>query len=81
MMTSLAVATGNAVLMLMFAASKLGLTPLLLPVFLGVATLGATIGSIVSAICGRIHENRFWHLHLVAAASWAVATGVNLWTF
>ena len=79
MMISLVAATGNVVLMLMFAASKLGPTPLFLPLFLTALTLGAAIGSVVSAILGKRRHNQFKVLHLVAAAPWAVATAINLW--
>jgi len=81
MITSFLAAACNVVVILMFAASKLGPTPLFLPLFLAVIALAALIGSIVSVTVGRARHQKFRVLHLVAVAPWATAMGFNLWAF
>ena len=81
MITSLLVSGGNIWLMLAFASSKLGPTPLSLPILLAAVTLGASIGSVVSVIIGKVRHSQLRIAHLVAAAPWAVATVFNLWAF
>ena len=81
MITSALAAGVNVVIMLMFAASKLGPTPPFLPLLLAVVALVALIGSIVSVILGKTRHQEFRVFHLVAVAPWATAIGFNLWAF
>ena len=81
MITSVLLSAGNAWLMLAFAASQLGPTPLLLPLFLAALTLGAAIGSVASFIIGKVRHSQFRIAHLISVAPWSVATGFNLLAF
>jgi type III secretory pathway component EscS len=81
MITSVLAATFNVVIILMFTASKLGPTPLFLPLILAVVALAALVGSIVSVVVGKTRHQDFRALHLVAVAPWVIAIGFNLWAF
>lgn len=71
----------NIIVMQMFAASQLGRTPVLLPLFLAVLSFIFAIGSAVYAIAQRNKIATKWLPPLAAAPAWLLLVVYNLWMF
>jgi hypothetical protein len=79
--TTILTAAGNVVIMMLFAASKLGPTPVLLPLVLAAVSLCCAIGSIALALVSRKRQRPQWLLHLVSLVIWIGLIAFNLWSF
>lgn len=71
LITSVALGTINVVVMAAFAASRLGPTPVMLPLFLCLLCLAFVCVSIALAVRQRKQQQALWYLHLLSAILWA----------
>jgi uncharacterized membrane protein HdeD (DUF308 family) len=81
MITSIFLGTANVIVMGLFAASKLGPTPIMMPMYLAIVSLCSSIISIVIAIISKKKHNSTWVLHLVSATIWIGLVVFNFWAF
>ncbi len=80
LLSSLILSLSNIVLMRLYAASMLGITPRSLPLALAFVSLCCTVASVFMALASRKKEYPLWPLNLIAAVIWAGMIAFNLWT-
>ena len=78
LITTLVLSLLNAALMEAFATSKLGRTPVLLPLLLAMLSLVLVCASVVFAVREKKQGQSRWYLHLYSAGIWLGMTALNL---
>jgi len=81
MITSIVLGTGNVVLIILFAASKLGPTPLFLPLILAAISICCIIVSTFLTISARKRQDPHIAIPVLSMAIWGGLTVFNLWAF
>jgi hypothetical protein len=81
MIATILTAVANVVIIMLFAASKLGRMPVLLPLILAILSLCCAIVSLVMGIVSKKRQHPQWVMHLISAAMWTGLIAFNFWAF